>query len=79
MLLRDSQFKGELTYEEVIALAESAANKDENGYQGNLSVWLKLVLCLEHKETGFFGKTRFPIVSNIQYSFNWQNIKNILH
>ncbi len=33
MLLRDSQFKGELTYEEVIALAESAANKDENGYQ----------------------------------------------
>ncbi|MFH1349729.1 MAG: VWA domain-containing protein [Pseudomonadota bacterium] len=33
MLLRDSKFRGNLTYEEVIALSKSSKGKDENGYR----------------------------------------------
>ncbi len=33
MLLRDSQFKGDLNFEQVITLAENAAGSDENGYR----------------------------------------------
>ena len=33
MLLRDSQFKGDLDFEQVITLAENAAGSDENGYR----------------------------------------------
>ena len=33
MLLRDSQDKGSLTYEEVIALARNSRGRDENGYR----------------------------------------------
>ena len=33
MLLRDSRFKGNLNYEQVIALAENATGNDENGYR----------------------------------------------
>jgi Ca-activated chloride channel family protein len=33
MLLRDSKFKGDLTYKEVVELAKGAKGKDENGYR----------------------------------------------
>ena len=33
MLLRDSQFKGDLNFEQIITLAENAAGSDENGYR----------------------------------------------
>lgn len=34
MLLRDSEFKGELTYSSVLAMAKAAKGKDEFGYRG---------------------------------------------
>ncbi len=33
MLLRDSKFKGDLTYQEVITLAKNSKGKDEHGYR----------------------------------------------
>ena len=34
MLMRDSEYKGDLTYAEVISLAKSATGEDEFGYRG---------------------------------------------
>jgi len=33
MLLRNSKFKGDLTYQEVLTLAKNAKGKDEHGYR----------------------------------------------
>ena len=40
MLLRDSEYKGKLTYEEIIEMAKAAKGKDNNGYRAE---FIKLV------------------------------------
>lgn len=44
MLLRDSEFKGNVTYQDVIAWARGAKGKDEEGYRGE---FIKLVMSSE--------------------------------
>lgn len=47
MLLRDSQFKGDLTYEKVIDLAKNSIGKDENGYRTEFISLAKTCALLE--------------------------------
>jgi len=47
MLLRDSQFKGNLTYKEVIALANNSKSKDVNGYRTEFINLVKTCSLLE--------------------------------
>jgi Ca-activated chloride channel family protein len=37
MLLRDSQFKGDLTFKEVVTIAENSLGHDEHGYRSEFS------------------------------------------
>jgi len=47
MLLRDSQFKGDLTYEKVIELGKNSIGKDENGYRTEFISLVKTCALLE--------------------------------
>jgi len=51
MLLRDSKYKGNLTYDSVLVLAKSAKGKDEEGYRAELISLIENALLLsQHKE-----------------------------
>ena len=41
LLLRDSQFKGDLTYDDVLEIADQSQGKDDLGYRGEFIVMVK--------------------------------------
>ena len=47
LLLRDSQFKGEATYEQVLQLAGESKGKDEEGYRAEFIRLVETVELLE--------------------------------
>jgi len=46
MLLRESEFKGDATYANMIRLAKSAKGKDENGYRKELIEMMEVMKSL---------------------------------
>ena len=46
MLLRDSEFKGEINYEKVLSLANASKGKDENGYRSEFINLVKSAMLL---------------------------------
>lgn len=50
MLLRDSEFKGDITYEDVLSLAKSAKGKDAFGYRGEFIELVDLVSAMNTRQ-----------------------------
>ena len=47
MILRDSHYKGDFTYEDVISLARYSRGEDKNGYRGEFILLVKTCALLE--------------------------------